>query len=253
MQFGLFRFSGEIMLSKKGLGIAILVLGSLLAYAALANADSIGVGTMITFVSAPGRPAYGGGLFGVKIGAGGVSFYTFCVESDEHISFGTQYVVHDTSQYAIGGGSGGPDPDPISGATAYLYRLFRTHTVPTIAGIDPYADVSIPLATLYQNVMQNLIWKYEQEPFTAAGDPNYVAVFNGLKALADPFKDFDNPDPHYMVFNPADKSYDFGKPWEEQRDLLRQSGLMVPEPGSLMLLGMGLLAIGGVVARKKSR
>jgi len=51
------------------------------------------------------------------------SFETFCVETNENVSYGSSYYA-DVSTAAINGGSGGGNPDPLSPLTAYLYERF---------------------------------------------------------------------------------------------------------------------------------
>src|SRR5262245_39559874 len=65
-----------------------------------------------------------GGLSDLVTGAGG-KFLSFCIEHDETIIIPGGYNANINSQ-AIDGGVGGPSPDPISLATAWLYSYFRS-------------------------------------------------------------------------------------------------------------------------------
>ena len=87
--------------------------------------------------TAPSSNAGYNGLYGGNLrsgdgrGTGSNSFLTFCIEYNEHIGFGTTYYTQIATS-ASNGGVGGGHPDPISGATAAVYREFRragTNTV----------------------------------------------------------------------------------------------------------------------------
>jgi hypothetical protein len=78
----------------------------------------------------------------------GSSFLTFCMENDEPISMGSTYWI-DIETQTVGGGSGGPSPDPLDPVTAALYRQWLyTEDTTDAATADEY---------------QLAIWKQEQE------------------------------------------------------------------------------------------
>ena len=78
----------------------------------------------VSFSDGPGNT--GGGEFYAATSANG-SFTTFCLEYNEHISFGTTYY-YEVSQAAKYNGSY-PNTDPLSKATAWLYLQFLNNTL----------------------------------------------------------------------------------------------------------------------------
>jgi hypothetical protein len=77
----------------------------------------------VSFTDGPGNT--GGGEFYAATSANG-SFTTFCLEYNEHISFGTTYY-YEVSQAAKY--NGGNTMDPLSKATAWLYLQFLNGTL----------------------------------------------------------------------------------------------------------------------------
>lgn len=96
-------------------------------------------------------------------------FLGFCLEYNERISLsGNQNYYVTVSQKAINGG-GGPNPDPISLVTAYLYSQFRAGNLATTA--QGAAD------------LQNAIWWMEEEIMTAKRSVAATAMINNAKAV----------------------------------------------------------------------
>ena len=60
---------------------------------------------------------------GVDVPINGSHFQTFCIERNEFVVMGRTYD-WEINTAAVNGGAGGPNPDPISEETAYLYQLF---------------------------------------------------------------------------------------------------------------------------------
>ncbi len=80
-------------------------------------------------------------------------FRTFCVETDEYVSDNHNYFVTiDISAWQ--GGSGGPEPDPLSPESAYLYSLWLDGT----DGVN-----SIVHSDTTANALQRAIWYLEGE------------------------------------------------------------------------------------------
>ena len=80
-------------------------------------------------------------------------FRTFCLETNEFVSNDQDYYVTiDTMAWQ--GGSGGPDPDPLSPQSAYLYSLW-------LDGTDGVTPIAYDHATA--NAIQKAIWHFEQE------------------------------------------------------------------------------------------
>ncbi|WP_425617575.1 hypothetical protein NA78x_001256 [Anatilimnocola sp. NA78] len=107
-------------------------------------------------------PTYGGALSGGEfvIDATGGRFKTFCLEYSEHIGINQQYLAT-VDQGAISGGLGGSvnGIDPLSGATQWFYRAYRTSSLDEFMG---------PSGFDYDNdkwaeSLQLLFWRLEDE------------------------------------------------------------------------------------------
>jgi hypothetical protein len=95
---------------------------------------------------------------------------TFCVEVDEHLTFGSSYTA--TFAYSADqGGNGGPSPDPLSKGTTYLYRQFLSNP-----GSIGYANTPQAAGDL-----QAAIWWLEEEIYTSG--PDSVTLTLGTQAF----------------------------------------------------------------------
>lgn len=101
---------------------------------------------------------------------GNGSFYTFCLERTEHISFGATYYTQISGGAVNGGYSGqtSTNYDPVSNETAALYRTFRSGGSfgGTIGTIDQSAETT---------ALQVAIWYFEGEWFDL-GNGNPLAL-----------------------------------------------------------------------------
>jgi hypothetical protein len=95
-----------------------------------------------------------GGEFIVTDTTTGTTFTTFCLETDEYISYGTPYKVESITNAAIEGGSGGPEPDPLDERTAFLYYNYAMGTLDGISAYEYGKDASA-------NDLQQAIWYIE--------------------------------------------------------------------------------------------
>jgi hypothetical protein len=153
---------------------------------------------------------------------GTTAFQTFCLETNEYIYIGGTYN-YTLSDSAMGGGSGGPRPDPISLGTAYLYSQFRAGT---LQGYNGSVEA--------QNALQTAFWFLEGETM-ASGltyDPKFVNIaLNALGLTLEQLK--------------ADANGAFGvgvaNLWNADGSGAQSMLALVPDGGlTAMLLGLGI-------------
>lgn len=141
--------------------------GTLCALAAAAVAAAAGAGSMTVTISdgygsGPGGEfnlAYANFPFTPASYNGGNYFESFCLEYNEHISYGQTYHV-DIATETRNGGVGGGNPDPLDPLTAYLYSEFVKGSLSFY-----YYDVSEGTGdrAASANALQDVIWYIEQE------------------------------------------------------------------------------------------
>jgi hypothetical protein len=173
----------------------------------------------------------GGGAFLITDTTSKSSWYTFCLERDEYISFGTIYKVGSVGPAAVEGGMGGPNPDPISEQTAYLYYLYAT------GGLGLTGEAG---SKEQQAALQYAFWFLEDELAVGTKRTDLSSLTQSYLGIADVA--LATPGQFYgvRVVNPV-----YGT-------TAKQSQLVyVPEPGTFLLLGGGLIGLIGY--RRKSR
>jgi len=159
-------------------------------------------------------------------------FRTFCLETNEFVSDDQNYYVTiDTAAWQ--GGSGGPEPDPLSPQSAYLYSLWLDGT----DGVNP------PI--VYHNntadAIQKAIWHFEQESLGSIIGP-YVGWANNAVAMSGSWYGlWGNTIGDIRVMNLWTNRDHTGN---AQDQLVR-----VPVPGAI-LLGMIGLGVAGLKLRK---
>jgi hypothetical protein len=160
------------------------------------------------------------------------TFITFCLEKNEYIEVPTptpsHYFIHDISMNAIQGGIGGPNPDPISLETAYIYTNF-------LAGNFSYLGTDGAV----KNAVQAAIWQYEEET-TGSLTGDALTIYNAAN-------DAVNVDYTWTSFGGVMVA-NIG---HHSTFTYAQSMLVaVPEPTTILLSGLGLLGIAAVLRRK---
>jgi hypothetical protein len=152
----------------KKLGLVIILAGVLAGSTLQAAFD----GT-VKLSDAAGLGTTSGGAFWIDVTSRssaamrqviGDPFLSFCLEVPEHIAYNVTYQVN-VNDAAIKGG-GGPNPDPISLATAWLYRHFRDGNLASQSGASAFQ-----MNNTGGNDFQKAIWWLEQE---TGGVENYL-------------------------------------------------------------------------------
>lgn len=137
----------------------VALLGSQSAIAA------VSVGDRIKFADGPGASPGGSFLITDYNSAGTVvkgSFYSFCVEYNEYMSFGTFYQIAGIGTAAHNGGVGGqtsPNTDPLDVRTAWLYTQY-VENPSALNGVGTWSTAS---AEARGTAMQQAVWLLENE------------------------------------------------------------------------------------------
>jgi hypothetical protein len=152
------------------------------------------------------------------------TFQTFCIEQGEFLSSNTTYN-YVINSVAVQGGVGGPDPDPISKGTAYLFYNFAKGT---LAGYDY-------IGTTKTQELQNAIW-YLEEEISDPGANQFLTAVYGL------YGDINGArvDANGLFGVAALNLSKAGTPFAQ--DVL----VVTPEPLTMILLGLGLVGLAGL-------
>jgi len=223
---------------KKGKLILSLVSGLiLLAFSATSGfAYPVSEGQWIYFnrVGTVGG-AGGGGEFSVHDIGGNKLFETFCLEKDEYITLGVNYLVGSITTDAIRGGINTNSNDPLDPKTGYLYYKYITGQLGGYFNDNASADA-----------LQEVIWFIEEEltgkTYNDLSDKAKIfyvdAQGNAVGSLWD-----------VKVLNMYQGYNAEGIPTGFVQDMLVYQH--APEPGTLFLVGAGLLGLGAKFRRRK--
>lgn len=222
----------------RNVAIFFSMLVILMATAASTQASvTLKVGDIIYFSDEEG--SVNGGEFGLWQSEVEL-FRTFCIETNEYIDYNQAgFVIDSISTDAVEGGSGGPDPDPISKETAWLFYQFARGV---LSGYDYTPDSAEHIADA--NAVQKAIWYFEEEN---NGENNAFAQA-ATAAVAAGGSVVDAAVANVRVINPV---------WATTRNGFQegqnaQSVLMViPEPTTVLVwAGLGLI---GLLAYRRLR
>ena len=169
-----------------------------------------------------------GGPFRMDLpGTNSADFLTFCLEIDEYFTPGENLKIGSISNQALRGGLNTDSGDFISGTTAFLYTQFR-------GGAAGYTNGAL---------LQEAIWKLENEVSTvSAAAANLIGdAQTQMAAIGWGLNDLGN----VRVAN----LYRGANYATHAQDML----VMVPEPGTLLMTGIGALLAAQARRRTRSR
>jgi hypothetical protein len=181
----------------------------------------------------------GGGEFSV-IKNGAFKFNTFCLERDEGVTSGGFYQIAGITDSAQNGGVNTDDGDPLSNQTKWLYFHYSLGDLDTKGTAYQYGNF------ISADALQLAIWMLEEE-ISSTGNTPKGALADALIAAANTAVLAKESVGEVAVLNLITTDR-YGRVTNRQ-DMLVSS---VPEPGTILLLGAGLLGL-GMFGRRRMR
>jgi hypothetical protein len=168
-----------------------------------------------------------GGPFRMDLAGTAFDFLTFCLERDEHFIPNENLLVGSVTESAQNGGVNTNSGDRISGTTAFIYTMFRMGTIGYTNGV----------------LLQEAIWHLEGERTASAAVQAFVQA-----AAADMVRwDWGA---NYLGGVQVANMYRGANYTTFAQDMLVIT--RVPEPASVLMLGLGLLLASRGMKRRTS-
>jgi len=185
--------------------------------------------------------SWGGGEFNASINSQAL-FQTFCIERNESLNFNVPYNFNFSTEAQLGG-LGGPDPDPISSQTAYLFTNFAKGTLVDLASHTYSSSILND-----QKGLQYALWYFEDELVDYAANGYSSALNFAIANGAENWINLSNAKANGTIYNVS-----VINPYvinSNSSITPKQSLLFVPEATALILFGSGLF---GLIGYRRTR